>query len=71
MKDITDYSAGKRPFFYVDSNLVRFKNGFPQKLGGWQQESYFYSVAPSTSVLVQGTPKSIFWRALIVLIELQ
>ena len=63
VKDITDYSAGKSGPFYVDSNLVRFKNGFPQKLGGWQQESYFYSVAPSTSVLVQGTPKkSIFWR---------
>tara|TARA_Y100000114_G_scaffold50492_1_gene46114 strand:+ start:1223 stop:3106 length:1884 start_codon:yes stop_codon:yes gene_type:complete len=63
VKDITDYSAGKNGPFYVDSNLVRFKNGFPQKLGGWQQESYFYSVAPSTSVLVQGTPKkSIFWR---------
>ena len=63
VKDITDYSAGKGGPFYVDSNLVRFKNGFPEKIGGWQKEEYFYSTDPSTSVLIQGTPKkALFWR---------
>ena len=63
VKDITDYSAGKDGPFYVDSNLVRFKNGFPEKLGGWQKESFHYSVDPSTSVAVQGKPKkAIYWR---------
>ena len=63
VKDITDYSAGKNGPFYVDSNLVRFKNGYPEKIGGWQKEEYFYSSDPSTAVTVQGTPKkSIYWR---------
>ena len=63
VKDLTDYSAGKSGPFYVDSNLVRFKNGFPEKIGGWQEEKYFYSTDPSTSVLLQGTPKkSLYWR---------
>ena len=37
VKDITEYSAGKNGPFYVDSNLVRFVNGYPKKIGGWQQ----------------------------------
>ena len=42
---------------------VTLKNGFPEKLGGWQKESFHYSVDPSTSVAVQGKPKkAIYWR---------
>jgi hypothetical protein len=36
VKDITEYSAGKNGPFYVDSNLVRFVNGYPKKIGGWE-----------------------------------
>ena len=35
VKDITDYSAGKNGPFFVDGSLVRFRNGFASKIGGW------------------------------------
>ena len=38
VKDITEYAAGKNGPFYVDGDLVRFKNGYPQKFGGWQKD---------------------------------
>lgn len=33
VKDTTDYAAEG---FYVDSNLIRFAQGLPEQLGGWQ-----------------------------------
>ena len=38
VKDITEYSAGKNGPFWVDSDLVRFRNGYPEKIGGWQKD---------------------------------
>ena len=38
VKDITEYAAGKNGPFWVDSGLVRFKNGYPEKLGGWVKD---------------------------------
>jgi len=38
VKDITEYSAGKNGPFWVDGDLIRFKNGYAEKLGGWQKE---------------------------------
>ena len=38
VKDITQYAAGKNGPFWVDGNLVRFRNGYPTKIGGWQNE---------------------------------
>jgi hypothetical protein len=38
VKDITQYAAGKNGPYWVDSDLVRFKNGYPEKLGGWQKD---------------------------------
>ena len=62
VKDITEYSAGKNGPFYVDSNLVRFRNGYPNKIGGWEQDVYF--VDTSNATLAQGKPKNaVFWRA--------
>ena len=64
VKDITEYSAGKNGPFYVDSNLIRFRNGYPTKIGGWEQEIYFDKADTSTTTLAQGKPKNaIFWRA--------
>ena len=64
VKDITEYSAGKNGPFYVDGNLVRFKNGYPSKIGGWEQEVYFDNADTSSSTLAQGKPKNaVFWRA--------
>ena len=31
VKDITEYASGQAGF-YVDGNLVRFRNGFPEKI---------------------------------------
>ena len=64
VKDITEYSAGKNGPFYVDGNLVRFKNGYPSKIGGWEQEVYFDNADTSSTTLAQGKPKNaVFWRA--------
>lgn len=40
VKDITQYSAGKNGPYWIDGNLIRFKNGYAEKIGGWQKESY-------------------------------
>ena len=58
VKDITEYSAGKNGPFYVDSNLVRFRNGYPTKIGGWEQEVYFDNADTSNATLAQGKPKN-------------
>ena len=65
VKDITEYSAGKNGPFYIDSNLIRFRNGYPTKIGGWEQEVYYNSVNTTTETLAQGKPKNaIFWRSI-------
>ena len=38
VKDITEYTAGKNGPFWVDSNLIRFQDGLPAKVGGWAKE---------------------------------
>jgi len=45
VKDTTEYAAGKNGPFWVDSQLVRFVNGYPEKFGGWQK-SAIYSIDP-------------------------
>ena len=56
---------GKNGPFYVDGNLVkRFVNGYPEKIGGWQQEQYFRTTATGTTTTAQGKPKKILsWRS--------
>ena len=67
VKDITEYASGKVGF-YTDGNLVRFRNGYPTKIGGWSKENYF-GLNPDGSVstgasAVTGSPKQILaWRA--------
>ena len=63
VKDITEYAAGKNGPFYVDSNLIRFRNGYPTKIGGWLEDIYYNSTDTTTTTLAQGKPKNaIFWR---------
>lgn len=65
VKDITEYSAGKNGPFYIDSNLVRFRNGYPTKIGGWEQEIYYNNANTESTILAQGKPKNaIFWRSI-------
>ena len=40
VKDITQYAAGKNGPYWIDGNFIRFKNGYAEKIGGWQKESY-------------------------------
>jgi anaerobic ribonucleoside-triphosphate reductase len=41
VKDITQYSAGKNGPYWVDGDLVRFRNGYPTKVGGWEKRCYY------------------------------
>ena len=64
VKDITEYSASKNGPFFVDGNLVRFTNGYAEKIGGWEKEVYYGldargSADTNTPIKVQGTPKAL------------
>jgi hypothetical protein len=65
VKDLTEYSSGRNGPFFVDSNLVRFRNGYPVKIGGWLEETYFLGTATSTVGTVQGAPRRMLaWRGI-------
>ena len=69
VKDITEYSAGKNGPFWVDSNLVRFKNGYPTKIGGWEKDIInsldSAGTITSTEATLQGIArKMVFWRSI-------
>ena len=69
VKDITEYAAGKNGPFWVDGNLVRFRNGYPTKIGGWLKED-MAKLDPSGTVTQQtvaltGIAREVkYWRAL-------
>lgn len=69
VKDITEYAAGKNGPFWVDANLVRFRNGYPTKIGGWQKEDMTKldpsgTVTQDTVSLTGIARKAVYWRAL-------
>jgi hypothetical protein len=68
VKDITEYAAGKNGPFWVDSDLVRFKNGYPEKLGGWQKDVLYgldtSGEITSTETTIEGIARRmLYWRA--------
>jgi len=68
VKDITEYAAGKNGPFWVDGDLVRFRNGYPTKIGGWQKENMFAlnptgNITSITTTLTGIARKLAFWRA--------
>ena len=64
VKDITEYASGQAGF-YTDGNLVRFRNGFPEKIGGWLEEIYSFNADQTTSATVTGMPNHLVaWRAI-------
>ena len=68
VKDITEYSAGKNGPFWVDGNLVRFKNGYPTKIGGWVNDPILKldsagTITSDTTTLQGIARKMVFWRA--------
>ena len=69
VKDITEYSAGKNGPFWVDGDLVRFRNGYPTKIGGWQKDAITQTDSAGTITSTETTPqgiarKMINWRAI-------
>jgi len=69
VKDISEYSAGKNGPFYIDSNLVRFKNGYAEKLGGWLKDQInaldTSGSITSTATSIEGIARRmVFWRSL-------
>jgi len=69
VKDITEYSAGKNGPFWVDGDLVRFRNGYPTKIGGWQKDAISQTDSAGTVTSTETTPqgiarKMINWRAI-------
>ena len=68
VKDITEYTAGKNGPFWVDGDLVRFRNGYPTKIGGWQKDQInevdSAGTITSTATSLTGIArKMVSWRA--------
>jgi len=68
VKDITEYAAGKAGPFWVDGDLIRFKNGYPEKLGGWQKDQINAldtagSITSTATSLTGIGRRMVFWRA--------
>ena len=68
VKDITEYAAGKNGPYWVDSDLVRFNNGYPEKLGGWQKDTIFAlnpsGTITSTETTIEGIARRmVYWRS--------
>ena len=63
VKDITEYASGVAGY-YTDGNLVRFRNGFAEKVGGWLEEKYSFNADQSTPTTITGKPKHLIsWRS--------
>jgi len=68
VKDITEYAAGKAGPFWIDSDLVRFRNGYPTKIGGWLKDTFNSlnadGTVSSSATSVQGIArKMLSWRS--------
>ena len=68
VKDITEYAAGKNGPYWVDSDLVRFNNGYPEKLGGWQKDTTFAldpsgSITPTETTIEGIARRMVYWRS--------
>ena len=69
VKDITEYAAGKNGPFWVDSDLIRFRNGYPTKIGGWKKETVSQpnpdGTSSTTETTLQGIARTMIpWRAI-------
>jgi hypothetical protein len=68
VKDITEYSANKNGPFWIDGDLVRFRNGYPTKIGGWEKDQINLvdasGTVTSTETTITGIArKMVNWRA--------
>ena len=69
VKDTTKYSTGKNGPFWVDSDLIRFINGYVEKIGGWQKDTLYGTYTSNSadytteSTLTGIARNMLFWRA--------
>ena len=68
VKDISEYAAGKNGPFWIDSDLVRFKAGYPEKLGGWVKDPInaldTAGSITSTETTIEGIARRmVYWRS--------
>ena len=69
VKDITEYAAGKAGPFWIDSDLIRFRNGYPTKIGGWEKDIFNSLNADgsvsNSSTSIEGIARRMLpWRAI-------
>ena len=69
VKDITEYAAGKAGPFWIDSDLIRFRNGYPTKIGGWEKDIFNAlnadGTVSNTSTSIEGIARRMLpWRAI-------
>ena len=69
VKDTTEYASGLIGPYWTDSDLIRFVNGYPQKLGGWTKEILYGLTAAAgvstTEMTLQSPARNLkFWRAI-------
>jgi hypothetical protein len=61
--DIDEYTAAKIGPFWVSSDKIRFVNGLPQKMGGWEKQSTTPATATSSTNLSAGKIRALAnWR---------
>jgi hypothetical protein len=61
--DVDEYTAAKVGPYWVNGDKVRFVNGLPQKIGGWQKETTSPTTATSSTNLSAGICRVIRnWR---------
>jgi hypothetical protein len=63
--DIDEYTAAKVGPYWVDADKIRFVNGLPQKIGGWEKETTSPTTFTSSTNLSAGKCRALKnWRLL-------
>ena len=63
--DIDEYTAAEVGPYWIDGNRVRFVNGLPQKIGGWEKETTSPTTITSSATLTAGKCRTLMnWRML-------
>jgi len=63
--DIDEYTAAKVGPYWIDADKIRFVNGLPQKIGGWEKETTSPTTFTSSTNLSAGKCRALKnWRLL-------
>jgi hypothetical protein len=65
VKDVPEYTAAKVGPFWIDSDKIRFVNGQPEKIGGWEKITTSPTTLTSSDNLDPGVCRALAnWRSL-------